>query len=82
MFVSTICQIIFLLFACELRTGYGYNPRPYANALRARQSGGSASSLHVDLGYAVYQGNTNSTSGLNIWRGYGSNPCLHPMREC
>lgn len=28
----------------------------------------------VDLDYAVYQGYTNTTSGLNIWKGYTTPP--------
>ncbi|KAJ9603643.1 hypothetical protein H2200_011829 [Cladophialophora chaetospira] len=69
MFALAFAQIIFLLLACVFHTSHGHNPRPYANALRARQSGGQGSPLQVDLGYEIYQGFTNSTSGLNIWRG-------------
>ena len=43
---------------------------PFDAALRSRQStGGSSSNLTVDLGYEIYQGYLNSTSGLNIWKG-------------
>ena len=69
MLLTAIQQTLLVLLAYEAWTGYAYNPRPYANALRARQSGGS-SSLRVDLGYEIYDGMLNSTSGLNIWRGY------------
>lgn len=49
-------------------------PNPYfAATLRPRQtSGGNSSSLEVDLGYEVYQGHQNTTTGLNLWRGYFS----------
>lgn len=48
-----------------------YNPRPYPAVLWARQArtGSNESSLQVDLGYQVYQGYNNATSGLNIWKG-------------
>lgn len=59
-----------LICACIARPGYEHNARPYANALRARQAGqNSSSSLQVDLGYGIYEGVQNSTSGLNIWKG-------------
>ena len=39
-------------------------------ALRARQAGhSSASPLQVDLGYEIYEGYTNASSGLNVWQG-------------
>jgi hypothetical protein len=31
---------------------------------------GSGSGLQIDLGYDVYQGYNNQTTGLNIWKGY------------
>ncbi|EXJ66348.1 carboxylesterase 2 [Cladophialophora psammophila CBS 110553] len=47
-----------------------YNPQPYPPVLRSRQaSSGNSSSLQVDLGYEVYEGYTNSTTGLNVWKG-------------
>ena len=32
-----------------------------------------ASPLTVDLGYASYQGTHNTTTGLNVWKGYVGN---------
>ena len=45
-----------------------YNPQPFA--VHARQdSGTSSSNLTIDLGYEIYEGYLNDTSGLNIWKG-------------
>ena len=56
-----------------------YNSDPFRKSLATRQSAVNSSgngSLQVDLGYAVYEGYTNSTSGLNIWKGmrYAASP--------
>ncbi|EXJ60189.1 carboxylesterase 2 [Cladophialophora yegresii CBS 114405] len=69
MLVGTLFQSIFVLLACEALTGQAYNPRPYLKALEARQSASSGSPLRIDLGYEIYEGTSNSTSGVNIWRG-------------
>ena len=47
-----------------------YN-NPFPPVLQARQvaTGSSNASLQVDLGYAAYEGYTNSTTGLNTWLG-------------
>ena len=41
---------------------------PFENVLRKRQSGGQ-NSLQVDLGYSVYAGVQNSTTGINTFKG-------------
>lgn len=41
---------------------------PFENALGKRQSGGQ-NSLEVDLGYSVYVGVQNSTTGINTFKG-------------
>jgi hypothetical protein len=46
--------------------------QPFRHALRERQDTGSSDALTVDLGYGVYQGYSNSTTGINTWRGYDS----------
>ena len=47
-----------------------YNSRPFAASLQRRQSSNSSGqSLQVDLGYEIYQGVANSTTGLNTWKG-------------
>jgi hypothetical protein len=35
-----------------------------------RQAGTPTSSLHVDLGYAIYEGAANSSTRLNVFKGY------------
>ncbi|KAG9553989.1 hypothetical protein KCU97_g19130, partial [Aureobasidium melanogenum] len=40
---------------------------PFEQFKAKRQS--SNSSLEVDLGYEIYEGYTNQTTGINIWRG-------------
>ncbi|KAK8196504.1 hypothetical protein M8818_006669 [Zalaria obscura] len=42
--------------------------KPFNHLLEKRQSSGN-SSLQVDLGYEVYEGVQNQTSGLNTWKG-------------
>lgn len=42
--------------------------QPFEHFKAKRQS--TNSSLEVDLGYEVYEGYTNQTTGINIWRGY------------
>lgn len=33
----------------------------------------NAESLAIDLGYSIYQGTHNSTTQLNVWKGYVEN---------
>ncbi|KAH4935915.1 carboxylic ester hydrolase [Parastagonospora nodorum] len=42
--------------------------RPFDHALRARQDAGN-DALTVDLGYGLYQGHTNASTGINTWQG-------------
>jgi hypothetical protein len=42
--------------------------RPFKNALDARQNAGN-NSLAVDLGYGIYQGYSNASTGINTWKG-------------
>lgn len=71
MLTSVLLPLVALLWLCSAKSGSEYNRRPFAAALQARQNGGStASPLRVDLGYEIYDGYLNSTSGLNTWRGY------------
>jgi len=42
--------------------------RPFKHALNARQNAGN-DSLTVDLGYGVYRGYANASTGINTWRG-------------
>lgn len=43
--------------------------RPFTHALRARQDSGN-DSLTIDLGYGIYQGYANASTGINTWRGW------------
>lgn len=45
-------------------------PFEHFNAKRQSSNVTSSSNLEVDLGYEVYEGFTNQTTGINIWRGY------------
>ncbi len=70
MAIITLVSFFVFVCACVARPGYERNGKPYAAALQARQAGGNFSSaLQVDLGYEVYQGVFNSTSGINVWKG-------------
>jgi hypothetical protein len=42
--------------------------RPFRHALNARQDAGN-NSLTVDLGYGVYEGFSNASTGINTWKG-------------
>lgn len=46
-----------------------YDAQPYARALRARQASTNGTGLVVDLGYSIYEGQANSTTNLNVFRG-------------
>jgi len=47
-----------------------FNPRPFSEVLQKRQYSTNATSpLQVDLGYSVYEGFNNNTTGLNLWQG-------------
>lgn len=41
--------------------------QPFKSALQRRQQSGN--SLRVDLGYEIYEGTSNATTGLNVWKG-------------
>ena len=42
---------------------------PFKQVRSKRQSTGS-NDLSVDLGYEIYQGVSNASTGLNTWKGY------------
>lgn len=44
--------------------------QPFREVLRNRQST-TSNALEVDLGYEIYQGSSNASTGINAWRGYG-----------
>jgi hypothetical protein len=51
-------------------------PFEHFKAKRQSSNATSNSDLEVDLGYEVYEGYNNQTTGINIWRGY-VNTTLH-----
>ena len=52
-------------------TAPAYGANPFVASLSKRQNQGQngSSNLQVDLGYEIYEGFANATTGLNIWRG-------------
>ena len=70
-FITQNLVILAGLAATASATHY-FNSKAFDSALTKRQSSGNASSsdLVVDLGYELYQGVANSSTGLNIWKGY------------
>ena len=70
MLIFGILKSYLLLAGLVVASSATYRPDPY-RSLRARQAGIGAFSngTQVDLGYEVYQGYNNATSGLNIWAG-------------
>ncbi|MCJ1457356.1 hypothetical protein MMC28_007724 [Mycoblastus sanguinarius] len=69
-FITQNLVILAGLAATASATHY-FNSKAFDSALTKRQSSGNASSsdLVVDLGYELYQGVANSSTGLNIWKG-------------
>lgn len=64
----TVWTSLCLLIAGAFARPSAYDAQPFAKHLKARQSY-NASGLEVDLGYARYQGYSNTTSNLNIFKG-------------
>ncbi|TVY68904.1 Carboxylesterase patB [Lachnellula suecica] len=63
-------SIFVVIAACSLGLSTPYNPRPFDEAhLKPRASTNATAPLQVDLGYAVYKGFNDNTTGLNLWRG-------------
>jgi len=63
-------SILAAVAACSLTIATPFNPNPFSAALKTRQSNPSNSSaLQVDLGYSIYEGFYNQTSGINQWSG-------------
>lgn len=46
-----------------------FDSQPFAKVVKARQAPTNTTGLVVDLGYAIYQGTTNSTTNVNTFRG-------------
>ena len=66
--LGLLCALIGVCMSSSLQ----YNDRAFEDALRKRQDPGNSAakdSLVVDLGYEVYQGVSNASTGLNNWIG-------------
>lgn len=61
-----LASIVVFLLGCSARPSY--NSLPFS-AFDTRQVTAGGAGLQVDLGYAVYEGYNNVTTGLNVWRG-------------
>ncbi|KAL2401470.1 Chlorogenic acid esterase [Exophiala dermatitidis] len=66
---ALLFTVVILIESCFAR--HPYNPRPFLVPLHVRQAAGpsNGSSLQVDLGYEIYDGYQNTTTGLRVWRG-------------
>lgn len=58
---------ITLLFTQTFRAAYSF--KACNTALHARQASSNPASLQVDLGYEIYEGVANASTGLNVWKG-------------
>lgn len=79
MLILTVLRLAFSFVVLAAATP-SYNARPFATSLENRQSQNVDSSLQVDLGYDVYQGVSNTSTGLNTWKGYAVRPFLKELR--
>lgn len=74
--ISAVSMLQSLLTACALlatalAAAVSFNKDPFREALSKRQAPAvSTSSLTVDLGYEIYHGVANSSTGLNDFLGY------------
>lgn len=66
MLASLVSLVGLLLGGCSARPSY--NSLPFS-AFNAGQVTAGSTGLQVDLGYSVYEGYNNATTGLNVWRG-------------
>lgn len=62
---------LLLLASVALATPPSFEPRPYAqyDSAARRPASYSGSPLEVDLGYSIYRGFLDDTTGLRTWRG-------------
>lgn len=60
---------LFLIALGLARSSFAASLPPRASIPLTNTSSSTNSSLQVDLGYAIYEGTTNATLGLNTWLG-------------
>jgi carboxylesterase type B len=62
-------SVLPIVALCYIAVASPFNPRPFDGVLQKREADSTNSSLQVDLGYSIYEGVANTTSGINIWKG-------------
>ena len=65
------CLITFFLILTSSSTPTPFSPRPFDHLSSRQVSQNVSGDLVVDLGYELYQGVHNESTGLNTWKGYG-----------
>jgi hypothetical protein len=70
--LSVVKMYLVPLIASALSVSYATAASPRSQPFRELlgKTRSTTSALQVDLGYGIYEGSTNRTSGINIWRGY------------
>lgn len=58
-----------LLAVVAVAVPHTYQSQPFSKVVRARQAPSNGTGLEVDLGYGVYQGTSNSSTNLNVFKG-------------
>jgi hypothetical protein len=62
---------VYLLAAAGANASAVLPSKPFAEALSKRWgTGGSTNNLTVDLGYEIYVGTNNATTGINTFKGF------------
>ncbi|KAK4625568.1 Carboxylesterase 1E [Fulvia fulva] len=71
-FVEMLCGIL-ILAALAVAKPTKHNPQPYHSSLQVRHSygavNGETASPEVDLGYSIYQGYHNASTGQDVYKG-------------
>lgn len=67
---ALLLVVALLLIICNARLDD--RRQSFARALHTSQASTAnrTSSLQIDLGYEIYQGSSNASTGLNVWKGY------------
>jgi len=78
--VLTSIASVWLAAAVVVNSSAIPHAKPFEEAFTKRQSTGT-DRLQVDLGYEIYQGVANATTGLNTFKGY-ANKVFSRFRSC
>lgn len=68
MLISILSVVLFT--ASVLARPQPFDAQPFAKVVKARQTQANTTGAVVDLGYAIYQGTTNSSTNLNVFTGW------------